>query len=91
MENPSLEKLLDFKRIKLIDLAGHLRVSIKKYFRKQQTLDEIIVNLVDNEILEEEAVEYVSNEFPKQSKLSKWNYNSRVFAHYYVYFYKIFR
>ena len=61
MENPSLEELSALKRIEWIDLAGHLGVSIKKYFKKQQILDEIIVNLVDNEILEEEAMEYVSN------------------------------
>ena len=36
---------------------------LKKYFKKQQILDEIIVNLVDNETLEEEeALEYVSKE-----------------------------
>ena len=29
MENPSLEELLALKRIELIDLAGHLGVSIK--------------------------------------------------------------
>ena len=46
----------------MIDLAGHLGVSIKKYFKKQQILDEIIVNLVDNETLEEQAMEYVSKE-----------------------------
>ena len=57
MENPLLEGLLALKRIELIDLAGYLGVSIKKYFKKQQVLDEIIVNLVDNEILEEEAME----------------------------------
>ena len=43
-------------------MACHLGVSIKKYFKKQQILDEIIVNLVDNEMLEEEAMEYVSIE-----------------------------
>ena len=40
-------------------------VSIKKYFKKQQILDEIIVNLVNNETLEEkeeEVMEYVSKE-----------------------------
>ena len=58
MENPSLAELLALKRIELIDLAGHLEVSIKIYFKKQQILDEIIVNLVDYEILEEEAMEY---------------------------------
>ena len=46
----------------MIDLACHLGVSIKRYFKKQQILDEIIVNLVDNETLEEEAKEYVSKE-----------------------------
>ena len=62
MENPSLEEILALKRTELIDLAGHSGVSIKKYFKKQQILDEIIVNLVDNEILKEEAMEYVSKE-----------------------------
>ena len=62
MENPSLEELSALKRIELIDLAGHLGVSIKKKFKKQQILDEIVVNLVDNEMLEEEAMEYVSKE-----------------------------
>ena len=62
MENPSLEEHLALKRTELIDLAGRLGVSIKKYFKKHQILDEIIVNLVDNEILEEEAMEYVSKE-----------------------------
>ena len=57
MENPSLEDLLALKRIELIALAGHLGVSIKKYLKKQQSLDEIIVNLVDNEMLEEEKQE----------------------------------
>ena len=46
----------------MIDLAGHLGVSIKKYFKKQQILDEIIAHLVNNEMLEEEAMEYVSKE-----------------------------
>ena len=46
----------------MVDLAGHLGVSIKRYFKKQQILDEIIVNLVANETLEEEAMEYVSKE-----------------------------
>ena len=50
------------KRIELIDLAGHLGVSIKRYFKKQHILVEIIVNLVDNEMLAEEAMEYVSKE-----------------------------
>ena len=59
MENPSLEEFLAIKRIEMIDLAGHLGVSIKKYFKKQQIFDEIIVNLVDNETLEEEAMDYV--------------------------------
>ena len=62
MENPSLAELLALKRIELIDFAGHLEVSIKKYFKKQQILDEIIVNLVDYEILEEEAMEYFLKE-----------------------------
>ena len=53
IENPSLEQLLALKRIELIDLADQLGVPIKKYFKKQQILDEIIVNLVDNEMLEE--------------------------------------
>ena len=57
------------KRIEVIDLAGHLGVSTKKYFKKQQILDEIIVNLVDNEMLEEEAMEYVSKEVSKAIKI----------------------
>ena len=51
-----------FKRIELIDLAGHLGVSIKNYFKKQQILYETIVNLVHNEVPEEEAMEYISKE-----------------------------
>ena len=43
-------------------MASHLGVSIEKYFKKQQILDEIIVNLVGNEMLKEEAMEYVSKE-----------------------------
>ena len=62
MENHSLEELFALKRIELIDLAGHSIVSMKKYLKKQHILDEIIVNLVDNEILEEEAMEYISKE-----------------------------
>ena len=62
MENPSLEEILAFKQIELIDLASHLGVSIRKYFKKQQILNEIIVNLSDNKMLEEEAMEYVSKE-----------------------------
>ena len=62
MENPSLEELLALKQIELIDLTGLLGVSMIKYFKKQQILVEIIVNLVDNETLEEEAMEYVSKE-----------------------------
>ena len=62
MENQSLEKLLALKRIESIDLASHLGVSKKRCFKKQQILDEIIVNLVDNETLEGEAMEYVSKE-----------------------------
>ena len=62
MENSPSEELLALKRIELIDLAGHLGVSIKTYFKKHQILDEVIVNLVDNEILEEKAMEYVSKE-----------------------------
>ena len=34
MENPSLAELLALKRIELIDLADHLGVSLKKYFKK---------------------------------------------------------
>ena len=60
IENPSLKELLTLKRIELIDLASHLGVSIQKYLKKQQILDEVIVNLVDNEMLEEEAMEYIS-------------------------------
>ena len=62
MENPSLEELLPLKRTELIELAGHLGVSIKNTLKKQQILDEIIVHLVDNEILKEESMEYVSKE-----------------------------
>ena len=58
MENPSLEELLALKSIELIDFASHLGVSMLKYFKKQQILDKIIVNLIDNETLEE-ALEYV--------------------------------
>ena len=71
MENPSLEELLALKRIELIDLASHLGVSNKKYFKQQQILDEIIVNLVDNEILEEEAMEYVSKELSEAIKIKQ--------------------
>ena len=60
MENPSLDERLALKRIELIDLVGHLGVRFKKCFKKQQILQEIIVNLVDNKTLEEEAMEYVS-------------------------------
>ena len=59
-ENPSLEELLALKRIELIDLAGHLGVSLNKKLkkRKKQILDE----MVDNETLEEESMEYVAKE-----------------------------
>ena len=50
------------KRNELIDLTCHLGVSIKKYFKKQRILDQIIVNLVDNKTLEEETLEYVSKQ-----------------------------
>ena len=74
MENPSLEELLALKRIELIDLAIDLGVPVKKYLKIPQILDEIIVNLVDNETLEEEYMEYVLKEEVSEAiKLSKWN------------------
>ena len=36
MENPSLEELLALKRIELIDLAGHLGVSIKNTLKNNK-------------------------------------------------------
>ena len=63
MENPSLQELLALKRINWLMWLVVQEFQLKKYFKKQQILDEIIVNLVDNETLEEEEVmEYVSKE-----------------------------
>ena len=88
MENHSLEELLALKRIELIDLAAYLGVSIKKYFKKQQILDEIILNFVDNETLEEQAMEYVSKEEVSEAvKIKQMEYGradtflSRIFSH----------
>ena len=36
MENPSLAELLALKRIELIDLAGHLEVSIKSTLKNNK-------------------------------------------------------
>ena len=56
--------------------------------KKQQILDEIILNFVDNEILEEQAMEYVSKEEVSEAvKIKQMEYGqadtflSRIFSH----------
>ena len=62
-ENPSLEELDRFTRKELFEVATVFEIKLTSLaLRKKQLRDEIVMHLVNNELLEEDALETIQNE-----------------------------
>ena len=62
VSEPSIEKLLKLKREHLISLMSHYDLVVDKSKRKAQIRDVLISHMVKNDILNDDALEYVSKE-----------------------------
>ena len=62
-ENPSLEELEIFTRKELFEVATLFEIKLTSLaLRKKQLRDEIVIHLVNNELISEEALETIQNE-----------------------------
>ena len=59
---PTIEKLLKLKREHLISLMSHYGLVVDKSKRKAQIRDVLIKHMVDNDILNDDALEYISKD-----------------------------
>ena len=62
VSEPTIEKLLKLKREHLISLMSHYDLVVDKSKRKAQIRDKLINHMVDNDILSDGALEYISKE-----------------------------
>ena len=62
VSEPTIEKLLKLKREHLISLMSHYDQVVDKSKRKAQIRDKLITHMVDNDILGDDALEYISKE-----------------------------
>ena len=62
VSEPTIEKLLKLKREHLISLMSHYDQVVDKSKRKAQIRDVLISHMVKNDILNDDALEYMSKE-----------------------------
>ena len=62
VSEPTIEKLLKLKRENLISLMSHYGLVVDKSKRKAQIRDVLIKHKVDNDILNDDALEYISKD-----------------------------
>ena len=62
VSEPTVEKLLKLKREHLISLMSNYDLVVDKSKRKAQIRDKLITHMVDNDILSDGALEYISKE-----------------------------
>ena len=62
VSEPTIEKLLKLKREHLISLMSHYGLVVDKSKRKAQIRDSLIRYMVENDILNDDALEYISKE-----------------------------
>ena len=62
VSEPTIEKLLKLKREHLISLMSHYGVVVDKSKRKAQIRDALIRHTVENDILSDDALEYISKD-----------------------------
>ena len=62
VSEPTIEKLLKLKREHLISLMSHYGLVVDKSKRKAQIRDALIRHMVENDILSDDALEYISKE-----------------------------
>ena len=62
VSEPTIEKLLKLKREHLISLMSHYDLVVDKSIRKAQIRDVLISHIVKNDILNDDALEYISKE-----------------------------
>ena len=62
VSEPTIEKLLKLKREHLISLMSHYDLVVDKTKRKAQIRDKLITHMVENDILTDNALEYISKE-----------------------------
>ena len=60
VSEPTIEKLLKLKREHLISLMSHYGLVVDKSKRKAQIRDVLISHMVKNDILNDDALEYIS-------------------------------
>ena len=62
VSEPTIEKLLKLKREHLISLMSHYGLVVDKSKRKAQIRDKLITHMVENDVLSDDALEYISKE-----------------------------
>ena len=62
VSEPTIEKLLKLKREHLISLMSHYGLVVDKSKRKAQIRDALIRHTVENDILSDDALEYISKD-----------------------------
>ena len=62
VSEPTIERLLKWKREHLISLMSHYDLVVDKSKRKAQIRDVLIRHMVENDILNDNALEYISKD-----------------------------
>ena len=62
VSEPTIEKLLKLKREHLISLMSHYDLVVDKTKQKAQIRDKLITHMVENDILSDNALEYITKE-----------------------------
>ena len=71
VSEPTIEKLLKLKREHLISLMSHYDLVVDKSKRKAQIKDVLISHMVKNDILSDDALEYISKEVKSEALMIK--------------------
>ena len=71
VSEPAIEKLLKLKREHLISLMSHYGLVVDKSKRKAQIRDKLITHMVENDILSDDALEYISKEEKSEALMIK--------------------
>ena len=71
VSEPTMEKLLKLKRDYLISLMSHYDLVVDKSKRKVQIRDKLITRIVANDILSDDALEYISKEEKSEALMIK--------------------
>ena len=71
VSEPTIEKLLKLKREHLISLMSHYGLVVDKSKRKAEIRDVLISHMVKNDILNDDALEYISKEEKSEALMIK--------------------